>query len=89
MERWTAPTVRDWLAAVNDGVPANAVVVGPVIGLEVPKNAGSSLIPIVIQDPGVVCPCNGCCFKLRWFVRKKTCIPQDRRPTAVGVVRTY
>ena len=41
-------TVRDWLVAVNDGVPANAVVRRPAIGFEI----------------GVVCPCNGCCFKL-------------------------
>ena len=31
------PTVRDWLAAVNDGVPANAVVMRPAIGFEIPK----------------------------------------------------
>ena len=49
-------TVRDWLAAVNDGVPANAVVMRPAIGFEIPKDAGSPLILIVMQDPGVVCP---------------------------------
>ena len=48
-------TVRDWLAAVNDGVPANAVM-RPAIGFEIPKGAGSPLILIVVQDPGVVCP---------------------------------
>ena len=53
------PTVRDWLAAVNDGVPANAA-----IGVEILKDAVSPLILIVVQDPGVVCPCSGCCFKL-------------------------
>ena len=44
------------------------------------KDAGSPLILIVMQDPGVVCPCDGCCFKLHWFVRKKKAgIPHDRR----------
>ena len=38
------PTVRDWLAAVNDGVPANAIVVRLAIGFEIPKDAGSLLI---------------------------------------------
>ena len=69
------PTVRDWLAAVNDGVHANAVVMRPAIGFEIAKGAGSPLILIVMQDPGVVCPCDGCCFKLKWFIRKKTGIP--------------
>ena len=46
------PTVRDWLAAVNDGVPANAVVMRPAIGFEIPKDAGSPLI-LVMQDLGV------------------------------------
>ena len=64
------PTMRDWLAAVNDGVPANAVVMRPAIGFEIPQDAGSPLILIVVQDPGVVCPCNGCCFNLLWFIRK-------------------
>ena len=45
-------TVRDWLAAVNDGVPANAVVMRPAIGFEIPKGAISPLILIVMQDPG-------------------------------------
>ena len=65
--RWGAVdgfTVRDQLAAVNDGVPANAVVMRPAIGFEIPKDAGSPLILVVMQDLGVVCPCNGCCFKL-------------------------
>ena len=44
--------VRDWLAAVNDGVPTNAVVMRPVIGFEIPKGAISPLILIVMQDPG-------------------------------------
>ena len=57
-------TVRDWLAAVNDGVPANAVVMRPAIGFEVLKDAGSPLILSVMQGSGVVCPCHGCCFKL-------------------------
>ena len=78
------PTVRDWLAA-NDGVSANAVVMPPAIGFEIPKGAGSPLVLIVMQDPGVVCPCSGCCFKQKWFIRQN---PQDRRPTVVGVVRT-
>ena len=60
-------TVRDWLAAVNDGVPANAVVMRPAIAFEIPKNAGSPLILTVTQDPGVVCPCDGCCFKRQCF----------------------
>ena len=60
--------MRDWLAAVIDGVPANAVVVRPTIGFEIPKAAGRTLILIVMQDPGVVCPFIGCCFKLWWFV---------------------
>ena len=47
------PTVRDWLAAVNDGVPANAVVVRPAIGSDIPKDVGSPLILIVMQDPDV------------------------------------
>ena len=47
-------TVRDWLAAVNDGVPANAVVMRPAIGFEIPKDADSPLILIVMQDPGGV-----------------------------------
>ena len=34
----------------------------------------------------MVCPCNGCCFKLHWFVRKHR-YPTGP-PTAVGVVRT-
>ena len=46
------PTVRDWLAAVNDGVPANGVVMRPAIGFEIPKDAGSHLILIVMQNPG-------------------------------------
>ena len=58
------PTVRDWLAAVNDGVPANAVVVRPAIGFEIPKDVGSRLILIVMQDPGVVYPFCCCCSKL-------------------------
>ena len=74
-----SPTVRDWLAAVNDGVPANAVVMRPAIGFEIPKDAGSPLILIVMQDPGVVCPCNGCCFELQWFLRKN---PVSRRTDA-------
>ena len=45
------PTVRDWLAA-KDGVPANAVVMRPAIVFEIPKDAGSPLILIVVQDPG-------------------------------------
>ena len=76
-----------WLAVVNDGVHTNAVVMRPAIGFEILKDAGSPLILIVMQDPGVVCRvmvvasnCSGS------FV--KTGIPQDRRPTAVGVVRT-
>ena len=44
-----------WLAVVNDGVHTNAVVMRPVIGFEIPKDAGSPLILIVMQDPGVVC----------------------------------
>ena len=56
-------TELDWLAAVNDGVPANAVVMRPAICFEIPEDAGRPLILIVMQDPGVVCPCNGCCFK--------------------------
>ena len=80
VERLTGHTVRDWLAAVNDGVPANAVVMRPAICFEIPRDAGSPLILIVMQDPGVVSPCNGCCFKLKWFVReKKPGIPWDRR----------
>ena len=27
-------------------------------------DAGGPLVLIVMQDSGVVCPCNGCCFKL-------------------------
>ena len=73
------PTVRDWLAAVNDGVPANAVV-------EIPEDAGP-LILIVMQDPRVVCPCNGCCFKLLWFICKNR-YPTGQASTAVGVVRS-
>ena len=57
-------TVRDWLAAVNDRVPTNAVVMRPAIGFEIAKDEGSPLILIVIQGSGVVCPCHGCCFKL-------------------------
>ena len=34
------PAVRDWLAAVNDGVPANAVVVRPAIGFRDPERCG-------------------------------------------------
>ena len=49
-------TERDWLAAVNDGVPVNAVVMRPVIGFEISKGAISPLILIVMQDPCVVCP---------------------------------
>ena len=45
-------TELDWLAAVNDGVPTNAVVMRPVIGFEIPKGAISPLILIVMQDPG-------------------------------------
>ena len=80
------PSMRDWLAAVNDGVPANTVVMRPAVGFEIPKNAGSPLILIVMQDLGVVCPCN-CCFKLQWFIRKKmvshgTGAPQ--RPASFG-----
>ena len=46
------PTVRDLLAAVNDKVPANAVVMRPAISLEIPKDVGSSLILIPMQDSG-------------------------------------
>ena len=60
------PTVRDWLAAVNDGIPANAVVMRPAIGFD----AGRPLILIVMQVPGVMCPCHGSCFKLYWFIRE-------------------
>ena len=49
-----AERMGDWLAAVNDGVPANAVVMRPAIGFEIPKD----VVLIVVQDPGVVCPCN-------------------------------
>ena len=60
------PTVQDWLAAVNDGVPANAVVVRPAIGFDTPKDVGSPLILIVMQDPGVLSPfivvANSCDF---------------------------
>ena len=35
------PTVRDWLAAVNDGVPANAVVMRPTIGFEIRKDVAA------------------------------------------------
>ena len=49
-----SPTVRDSLAAVNDGVPANAVVMRPAIGFEMTKDAGSPLILTVVQDPGGV-----------------------------------
>ena len=52
------------LARVNDGVPLNAFVMRPEVGFEVPKDAGSTLILTVMQDPGVVCPCFGCRFKL-------------------------
>ena len=34
----------------------------PAIGFEIAKDAGSPLILIIMQDPGVVCPCDGCCF---------------------------
>ena len=44
--------VRDWLAAMNDGVPANAVVMRPAIVFEIPKGACSPLILVVMQDPG-------------------------------------
>ena len=64
-------TVRDWFAAVNDGIPENAVVMRMAIGFVIPK----ALILIVMQDPGVVCPCNGCCDKLSWL------IPKNRHPT--------
>ena len=65
------PTVRDWLAAVNDGVPANAVVMRPAVGFAIPKDAGSPLILIVMLGSlGWVCPCDGCCLKLWWFIRK-------------------
>ena len=81
-----SPTVRDWLAAVNDGVPANAVVMRPAIGFEIPKDVGSPLILTVMQNPGralvmvVASNCGGS------FV--KTGI-RTGAPTAVGVVRTY
>ena len=61
------PTVRDWLAAVNDGVPANAVVVRPAIGFD--ERCGP-LILTVMQDPGVLCPFYCGCFKLLKFIRK-------------------
>ena len=35
----------------------------------------------------MVCPCNGCCFKLLWSTRKNR-YPIGQAPTAVGVVRT-
>ena len=59
------PTVREWLAAVNDGFPSSAVVVRPAIGFDIPKDVGSPLILIVMQDPFYCC-----CFKLLWFIRK-------------------
>ena len=43
---------------------ANAVVARLAIGFELPKDVGSPLILIVMQDPGVMCPFNGCWFKL-------------------------
>ena len=43
VEWLTGPTVRDWLAAVNDGVPTNAVVMRLAIGFEIPKGAISPL----------------------------------------------
>ena len=61
-------TVRDWLAAVNDGVPANAVVRRPAS-----RSGWCARVMVVASN------CSGP------FV--KTSIPQDRRPTAVGVVR--
>ena len=60
------PTARDSLAAVNDGVPANATVMRPATSFD----AGRPLILIVMQVPGVVCPCHGCCFKLQRFIRE-------------------
>ena len=47
------PTVRDWLAAVNGGVSAKAVVLRPAIGFEIAKDAGSPLI-LIVMDPEVV-----------------------------------
>ena len=67
-------TVRDWLAAVNDGVPANAVVIRPATGFEIPKGAGSPLILTVMLDPGF-----GCCFKL-WGVHSKNQYPTGQAP---------
>ena len=57
--------VRDWLTAVNDGIPA--IVMRPAIGFDIPEDVGSSLIVIHMQDLGVVCPCYVCCFKLLRF----------------------
>ena len=80
------PTVRDWLAAVNDGAPANAVVMRP-IGFVDPERCGQLFDPDRHTGPGwcarvmvIASNCGGS------FV--KTGIPWDRRPTAVGVVRT-
>ena len=80
------PTVRDWLAAVNDGVPTNAVVMRPAIGFEVPKDAGSSLILIVTQDPGcarVMVVASNCCGS---FVKHKCPVGQaaPRRSASFG-----
>ena len=52
--------------AVNDGVPANAIVVRLAIGFEIPKDVGSPLILVVMQDHGIV----GCCFKLQRFIHQ-------------------
>ena len=43
--------VRDWLAAVNDGVPVNAVVMRPAIGFEILKGAGSPSDPDLHAGP--------------------------------------
>ena len=46
------------------------------------------LILIFMPDPGLVCPCSGCCFELLWFTREKPVSHRTGDSTAVGVVRT-
>ena len=75
-------TVRDWLAAVNDGVPGRHA---PSDRFRDPERCGQPSDPNRHAGPwgGVLV----FWLLLQTFV-KKPGISWDRRPTAVGVVRT-